>query len=248
MRWNPRRRQVTSVVYVHSTKKDEKPKSPWNSLEIAKIAVGTLTPLAIAFFGFYVTHQTHTEDVERMQREELRARKAAAAPLIDELMANTVGILSAIDDAAKLLATQKAPEMKVTLERLHAFVKERQGLVSQADAKLQYLIDDPAVTASLSGAWLQQDIEIASALECADTQLNPSKGKACSITEHTNNLWHCGIARNFVLQSFDHLPITLGGIDVSNCDLGSTVKQMSPAEIKQAHAYRPIPADSAASH
>ncbi len=250
MRWNPRRRQVTTVVYSQSSKpaEVEKPKSPWNSLEIAKLILSALTPALIAFFGFYFAHRTHQEDVERTQREELRARKASAEPLIRDLMANTVGIMSAIDDAAKVLDTQKESERKKTLDRLHAFVKDRQGVVSQANAKLQYLIDDPEVTSSLSGSWLQQDIEIAYALECADSKAHAGKAQSCSISEHTNNLWHCGIARNFVLESFDHLPIALGGIDVSNCYLGTAVKQMSPEDLKRARVERPMPVPSAASH
>ena len=61
------------------------PKSPWNSLEVAKIFVGAMTPLLIAGIGGYATWQSHKQDTERVAREDMRARKAAAALLIDDL-------------------------------------------------------------------------------------------------------------------------------------------------------------------
>lgn len=87
MRWNPRRRQVTSVVYVQSSKpaEAEKPKSPWNSLEKAKLAISALTPVLIAIVGVYVTMHSHADDVQRIAAEQIRARRAAALPIIFDL-------------------------------------------------------------------------------------------------------------------------------------------------------------------
>lgn len=51
----------------------ESDKSPWNSLEIAKILVSVLTPIAIAIFGFTLSSQSANRATER---ESLERRQA----------------------------------------------------------------------------------------------------------------------------------------------------------------------------
>ena len=85
MGWNLRRRPVTSVVRVQSGKKDEKPKSPWNTLEAWKFAAGCLTPIAITFIGIHATNQVRDQDAARIAKEELKATKQALLPIVNDI-------------------------------------------------------------------------------------------------------------------------------------------------------------------
>jgi hypothetical protein len=91
MRWNVRRRQVTSIVYVRPSEREkgarakEPKESPWTSLEVAKLLVGAATPAFIAIFAAFMTWQSHEQDVDRSRADELRAEKQALYPVAEDL-------------------------------------------------------------------------------------------------------------------------------------------------------------------
>jgi len=251
MRWNPRRGKVTSVAYVQPDTK-EKSKSPWNSLEVAKIIVGAMTPLLIASIGIYATWQLHQQDVERAQREQIRLRKSAAEPLVHDLQTNTNQIVFAINAADAVLDQQSHVRRKKTADDLKATVGHLQELNSQTRARLQSIIykDDPSI--SFTGAELAQTIEIALAVECAESRVNAVNAPRCGMREHSDNIWRCSLAINLALTMFDQLPISADWMDVKGCGMDGLIKPIDPETAKKVRAltaaYAASIAASAASH
>jgi hypothetical protein len=49
---------------------DDQSKSPWNSLEIAKLAVGLLTPIVVVAFGYQVTSSFRNADVQAQKADK----------------------------------------------------------------------------------------------------------------------------------------------------------------------------------
>ena len=80
MRWNHKR-----VKAIKAASAPSKPKSPWNSLEVARIIVGAMTPLLIAIGGGYLTWVSHVQDIEKEKVERLRKTKIDLEPMVIEL-------------------------------------------------------------------------------------------------------------------------------------------------------------------
>lgn len=127
MRWNPRRRRDTVVVHVHPGKpvesqtveqpvsaalvaqpEPEKAKSPWNSLEVAKIIVGASTPIVLALFTYFTTKQSHDQEAarakqmqeqeeQRVAREDLKSRKEAIQALAYDIREQSTKIFDAAE-------------------------------------------------------------------------------------------------------------------------------------------------------
>ncbi len=233
MRWNPRRRQVTSVIYVQAGKTaDEKPKSPWNSLEASKLVVGSLTPLVIGLIGVYYAHEGQVAQAERAQQEQLRTRKAEAEPLIREQQSVVARIIKALDDAEKSVEARPADRSKLLAE-LDGTLKPLSEANFSASTKLHYVINDPFVASDMAREVLQDDLDIASARECIE-----NKGVAgrpqCSVKPITSKLWRCSVAKTFALSSFEHLPVEMKGLETKDCHFPSLVKVDDPESIRKA--------------
>lgn len=56
---------------------DDQPKPLWNSLEITKIVVSTLTPVTLAIFGFYFAHQSEARR-DDMQKYSIYASEKSS--------------------------------------------------------------------------------------------------------------------------------------------------------------------------
>lgn len=168
MRWNPRRRQVTSVVYVRSNKpaETEKPKSPWNSLEIAKIAVGAMTPLLIASIGVYVTIATHSQDAARIAREDLRSRKATATQVLQKLEGGmesyNKAVMSADNALIAYLETPRSSRHSTSLLKVEAAyitsLNDLDAVDREAWGKLRYIVDDEARSGKMQHLYKQHVI------------------------------------------------------------------------------------------
>ncbi len=133
--------------------------NPWNSLEVAKIIVGALTPLLIACLGVYITWDSHRQDAQRLAHEDLRSRKAAALPAILELertdrqfMAdtNTIRFNVSFHLSGSTMAAKNGAVVFGDFQRAVAAHDEK---VAEIWARLQPLVDDRAAYAELHGLY-----------------------------------------------------------------------------------------------
>jgi hypothetical protein len=160
MRWNPRRRKVTSVAYVQPGKAEKK--SHWNSLEFAKIIVGAMTPLLIAAIGIVATMQSQKKDEQRAAEEnmrvrkaaaieDLRVRKAAAALLISDLDNQYAEFNKVASDGFKFFhaaALSNPPDIAAIhdqQEKISAASETYQRRFSGDWAQLQVLMENPGL-------------------------------------------------------------------------------------------------------
>jgi len=236
MRWNPRRRQVTSVVYVQSGKKEaEKPKSPWNSLEVWKLCVGALTPLFIAIIGVSATVTLHRQDVERAQREDLRVKKAAADPLIEDLQNTVSQVSTALMSAEMAVEKPDAEARDKALSKLNAAITETRQKLHDDNSKLRYIINEPAVINDLASSELAESIEVSLAMTCVIDHGMPNKPQ-CTVDKHVKQLTNCNYAKVLALRMFELIPIRLDGIDTRGCYLNSMVLPTDLVALKKAYA------------
>ena len=245
MRWNPRRRQVTSVVYVQGPKKGETPKSPWNSLERAKLVVSALTPLLIAIVGITATVVVHFQDVARAQKEELRVKKATADPLIEDMQA-TISQVSTVLLAADISMPRENPEERgKTLRALSDTVLATSRRLHEDSNKLMYLINDPDVSSDLSSTEIGESILISTAFNCVASKGEPGKPQ-CSAEQPIKQLSQCTYAKTLALRMFEFKPVNLDGIDTRECHMHWLVAPTDVEVLKRAQAGWQAMAASAA--
>jgi hypothetical protein len=216
MRWNRRRRRVTSVVYMKSDKpaEVERPASPWNSLEKAKLAVGVLTPLLIASFGVYVTIHSHADDVERAADAEVRARKAAALPIIADLDQQYKSFLEIASEV--VYTTHSAVVVRpgdnelvlAQLNRLSAASDEYAKRFQEDWLKLRSLLNDESEYEDLHR--MSQSTVVgpvtASAHDCVEAVINEKEEnlpKKCDALLVGNKASSCQFLINYRLERFD---------------------------------------------
>lgn len=150
MRWNPRRMSAIRS----GGRLPRKAKSPWNSLEVAKIIVGAMTPLLIAGIGIYATQEARRQDAERVKREELKARKQAILPILGEIQTlhqNFSSLRFDLNGAWLELKKAKYPDDGTVPPALESASDEMQKFLGSFDVsmksnwgKIRIILDDEA--------------------------------------------------------------------------------------------------------
>lgn len=235
MRWNPRRRHVTSVVYVQGAKRDEPARNPWNSLEKAKLAVSALTPLFIAVIGITATVVLHFQDVARTQKEELRVTKATADPLIEDMQGIISQVSTALLSAEMSVQHESADERIRTLRELNETVLATTRKLHEDSNKLIYIINDPDVTSDLVSAGLGESIIISNSLTCVTNRGEPNKPQ-CSVEQPIKQLSQCAYAKTLALRMFELRPVSLDGIDTRECHMHWLVAPTNVEVLRKAQA------------
>ena len=155
MRWNPRRTQA-----IRSGGAARKSRGPWNSLEVAKIIVGALTPLLIGCIGIYATWQSHMEDIRRTAREDINSRRSAMIPLVADLMSQDLKYAKSLGKFfsglpsldRKLGDAAYADLLKAVKAHDDAFV-ERDRQVNEDWERIRVVIDDDTLYDTVRGAY-----------------------------------------------------------------------------------------------
>ena len=115
----------TDIVDASSTRK-----SPWNSLEIAKILIGALTPLLIALVGFQIQNSLKQQEQTRNESWQISIKLAdRRLNAYDEIRAKLNRIYCFIEDVGTWKGDN--PETIIALRReIHASMHPQRALWS----------------------------------------------------------------------------------------------------------------------
>jgi hypothetical protein len=155
--------------------------SPWNSLEVVKIFVGALTPLLIAGVGVFATVTLHREDERRQLRDDMRARKAAALPLILDLKEATADLIQKSDSFRQGMyfykyGTSAVQDGLAALEESHAMLSSFSRKEAEDWARLEPIVDDRELYRDLYGTYNHRVVGLymPQLQECANAAVVPS--------------------------------------------------------------------------
>ena len=203
-----------------------KPKSPWNSLEVAKLAVSSLMALVIAAIGIYATRQAHQQDVDRVERENLRARKAKADPIVAEFRSDTIKTslmhMNLWDDGGPV-ASDPYERAKQLSGKQFAY----EDRMNERWRTLRYLVNDDARFDKLIEAYekkVKEPLNWRAACRLRDISKDLPPNENCRSKLVLGDApTTCADAIATALNSFESLPIRYKAEDIRLCELPSTI-------------------------